>query len=447
MQVLPSMAQSSPLAPVAQEDRRLQRNLHLRDAIAVGVGGTIGGGIFVLVGAAAMAAGPGALLSFLLAFGASLLIALPYAELAGRVPLAGGGYAVVQTVLGQPWGFLMGWGYWGAWLFASGYVTLGFGGYLQAWLGIPATAGALALIALVTASHLRGVRLAGRVQVLLVWLAVAGLAGFILGGLPAVRLDHFIPFLPYGLGGVLAGTLPAFLAFGGFDAVAAAGEEIADPARTLPQAILITLGAVAGIYLLVTVAALGVLPWQELGASAAPLSAAADRFAGVLGQRLVAVAALVTMAATANAVLLAASRVAFAMARDGYLPPLMARVDARTGVPSFAILLSGALFALMAAAGSVAFAAAVGGFLYVLHFVPPLIALAVLRRADGLPPRFRTPAFRLVVPAALALCAVIVAGSGWLGVLSGVAWLAAGAGAYALVARRSPASLPLVDQP
>src|SRR3546814_14483456 len=101
---------------------QLRRALGLRGAVALGVGGTIGGGIFVLVGHTAALAGPAALLAFGLAFIASLLIALPYAELACRYPEAGGGYVFVREVLGRGWGFLMGWVFWGAYIFVSGYV-------------------------------------------------------------------------------------------------------------------------------------------------------------------------------------------------------------------------------------------------------------------------------------------------------------------------------------
>lgn len=106
----------------------LRRGMGLGEAVALGVGGTIGGGIFVLVGSAAGAAGPGALIAFGLAFLASLAIAVPYAELACRYPEAGGGYAFARILLGRRLGFLMGWGFWGAYVFISGYVTLGFGG-------------------------------------------------------------------------------------------------------------------------------------------------------------------------------------------------------------------------------------------------------------------------------------------------------------------------------
>src|SRR6266705_1246537 len=346
--------------PSEQGSQQLHRVLKLREAVALGVGGTIGGGIFVLVGAAAGRAGPGALLAFVLAFAVSLLIALPYAELACRYPLAGGGYAFARALLGERWGFLMGWGYWGAYIFISGYVTLGFAG-------------------------------------------------------------------------VAAATLLAFLAFGGFDMVAAAGEEISSPERNLPRAILLTLFLVLGLYLLVTFVALGTLPWNELGSSSAPLSEAATRFLGTTGRQLAAAAALLTTAATGNAVLVVTSGVAFAMARDRLLPGVVARVHPKTGTPWGAVLLNGILLALVALTGSVALAAAVGGFLYVLHFLFTLIALVMLRRRGGSLPAFRTPAPRVVLPLAFGGCLLLLVTSGWTGVSGGLGWLCVGLLAYGVV--------------
>src|SRR5258708_36582385 len=187
--------------PPEQGSQQLHRVLTLREAVAFGVGGTIGGGIFVLVGAAAGRAGPGVLLAFVLAFSVSLLIALPYAELACRYPLAGGGYAFARALLGPHWGFLMGWGYWGAYIFISGYVTLGFVGYLHAVPRLPPVPCALALIGICTIIHLVGVALSGLVQSLVIRLALAPLLGFSLAGLCPIHIDQFTPFLPFGLGG------------------------------------------------------------------------------------------------------------------------------------------------------------------------------------------------------------------------------------------------------
>jgi APA family basic amino acid/polyamine antiporter len=417
----------------SERSEQLRRVLTLRAAVALGIGGTIGGGIFVLVGAAAGHAGPGVLLSFVLAFGLSLLIALPYAELACRYPLAGGGYAFARKLLGPHGGFLMGWGYWGGYVFISGYVTLGFGGYLHALTGLPQVPAAIALIGLCTIINLLGVRLSGFVQTLVIAVAIVGLLGFSMAGLPHIRMAQFTPFLPFGFGGVAVATLLAFLAFGGFDMVAAAGEEVASPERNLPRAILLTLLAVLGLYLLVAFVALGVLPWNELGASPAPLATAATHILGSTGQRFIAGVALLTTAATGNAVLIVTSRVSFAMARDGLFPGTLARVDTRTGAPWVAILINGLLLALVALIGSVDIAAAVGGFLYVVHFLFTLVALILLRRRGGPEPAFRTPVPRILLPLALAGCLALLLTSGTIGIAGGLGWLALGLCTYGTV--------------
>lgn len=248
-----------------QNGSGLRRALGLREAVALGVGGTIGGGIFVLVGEAAGTAGPGVLISFVLAFLASLLIALPYAELSCRYPQAGGGYAMARAVMGPHWGFVMGWVFWGAYVFISGYVTIGFGGYLGVLTGLPTVVGAVTLVAASTALNLGGVKMSGRAQSIVIGLGILALAGFALLGLPEIDPDRLAPFFPQGLGGVALATLLTFLAFGGFDMVAAAGEEVADPDRNLPRAILLTLFLVLGLYLLVAFVAVGVLPYGNSG--------------------------------------------------------------------------------------------------------------------------------------------------------------------------------------
>lgn len=414
-------------APTERSERaQLQRSLGLRGAVAVGVGGTIGGGIFVLVGETAALAGPATLLSFALAFVASLVIALPYAELACRYPQAGGGYAFVREVLGSRWGFLMGWVFWGSYVFVSGYVTLGFGGYLNALTGVPQVWGAVGLVLACVLINARGIEVAGKVQVLVIGLAIAGLLGFVATGAHAIQLTRLTPWAPNGLTGILAGALTAFLAFGGFDMVAAAGEEIERPERNLPRAIFITLAMVLGIYLLVAFTALGTVDWRVLGASRAPLSEAARQFLGDFGGRLVAVIAVVTTAATANAVLVVTSRISFAMARDGLLPSALANVHPKTGTPNVAVLVSGGMLILMALFGSSSSATAIGGFLYVLHFIPPLLVLVNLRRTRSASPAFRMPLPRILLPLAFGMTVLLLVASGTKGIVGGAVWVGIG---------------------
>ena len=183
------------------------------------------------------------------------------------------------------------------------------------------------------------------------------------------------------------------------------------------------------------------LPWKALGSSSAPLAAAATQFLGPTGRQLTAVAAILTTAATGNAVLVVTSRVAFAMARDGLLPSPLARVHRKTGVPRIAVLLNGFLLALVALTGSVLVVAAVGGFLYVLHFMFPLIALVVLRRRGGPPPVFRVPAPGVVLPLAFGGCLLLLVTSGWTGVLGGLGWLLLGLLAYGFVSALKKSSI------
>jgi APA family basic amino acid/polyamine antiporter len=318
----------------------------------------------------------------------------------------------------------------------SGFITLGFGSHMHVLIGLPPIAGAVFVIVASTAVNLTGIRLSGLTQILVVLLAVAALVGFGLLGAPHVTAARFSPFLPHGLIGVVSAALPAFLAFAGFDMVAAAGEEVKEPERTLPRAILATLLIVLGMYLLVIVVAIGVMPWSALGSSPAPLVDAAHTVAGAAGAQLVAVAAVLTMAATTNAVLIVMSRVAFAMARDGLLPSPLAAVAARTGAPWIAILASSAMVILVALTGSVPLAASIGGFLYVSHFVLPLVTLVVLRRRGGPRPRFRTPLAPLVLGMAFTICAIFLFAGGAIGSLGGLAWLGLGMCSFALVTWR-----------
>lgn len=421
----------------------LRRQLRLRGAVALGVGGTIGGGIFVLVGTAAGATGPATPIAFALAFCCALLIALPYAELSCRYPRAGGGYAFVSAVLPRPWPFVMGWVFWGSYVFMSGFITLGFGGYLHALTGVPTRVGAVGVIVATTLLNLRGMRASSAVQSAVVGLAVATLAVFAGLGATHVRADRFTPFLPHGVSGILAASLLAFLSYAGFDMVAAAGEEVESPERTLPRAIIATLLVVLGLYVAVAIVSVGVLPWQDLGASSAPLSDAVASFSGSAGRHLLAGAAAFTTGATCNAVVVVMSRIAFAMSRDGLAPRALSNVGARTNAPWAAVLCSGGAVAATALTLSVKQTAGIGGFLYVLHFVLPLITLIVLRRRGGTSPGFRTPAAPVVLTLALAICAVFLASTGWRVTLAGVSWVAVGYAAYTTLTRRQRSQLLL----
>ncbi len=404
----------------------------------------------MLIGAASGIAGPAVLVSFVLAFLASLCIALPYAELACRYPLAGGGYAFTYSVFGRNWGFFMGWGYWGAYLFISGYVTLGFGGYLHALTGIPVAAGAVALVAFCVVLNIAGIKISGRTQTIIITVAILSLTGFSLLGLPKISQTNLVPFFPNGITGVFLATLLCFLAFGGFDMVAAAGEEIKNPRRNLPFAIILTLVVVLALYLIVTYVAVGLLPWRTLASSKAPLFlAGSNSIEPIFGPTFVALAAVLTTAATGNAVLVVTSRVTFAMSRDGVFPKSLSLVSRSNGAPWASIICCGIIMGIVAMFGSMALVTAIGGFLYVVHFMFPLAAIIKLRRKETKLTEqkeavrsFRMPAPYVVLPIAIVFASMLLLASGKTGILHGSSWLALGALLY-LVSKRFMWSFPL----
>jgi basic amino acid/polyamine antiporter, APA family len=413
------------------ERRALPRHLGLSGAVALGVGGTLGGGIFVLIGIAVQAAGAGAWLAFVLGLGLVALIALPYTEVATRAPRAGGGYAFVQATMGSRWGFFMGWGYAAAWLLGSGYVTTGFGRYLHALTGIPALPAMLVLIAACTFLNVFGIGPTARVQAILMSVTVLGLGAFVLIGAAHVSIPRLSPVLSRGPHGVLFATVLAFLALNGFDAIAAASEEMPDPSRTVPRAIALTLLIVGGLYIAVAVVAVGTTPLPTLAHSSAPLADATAHLGGHTFRALLLLVAVLTIAATANAMIVVSSRVMFGMARDGHLPAGLGRLSRRRGAPVASVLLSGgivALVGLVAYAGAIRLIAGSAGLLYILHYLPALIGLA---RAHRQPPTvatgaFSTPAARVVLPAAIGFAGLIALASGGPAIATSAGWLMLG---------------------
>jgi basic amino acid/polyamine antiporter, APA family len=424
-----------------QERAKLPQTMGLREIVALGIGGTIGGAIFVLVGTAIDQAGPlGALVSFVLAFLIALVVALPYAELACRYPLTGGGYAFVQAILGRHWGFVMGWVYAGSWLFIGSYVTLGFGGYFQQVLSgilptaskVPPIYNTLLLIIGILIINLTGGRLFARLQKFIVLLAVVALIGASLAGLygaviglHGANIARFSPVLPHGISGILETASLAFLALSGFDIVATTGEEVKNPKRMLPLAILLTLGIILVLYLLVTAATAGVLSGHALSTKT-PLADAAKQLFGGTGQQFISITAALTTAATGNAVLAATSRITFAMARDGLLPRFLASVHPSTKVPRLAIIVNGVIFLLLALTGSIALLATVGSFLYILQFIFPLAGLVIVRSRSKAVPSFHTPLPYLVFPLAFGGCFLLLYASGQKGMGVSLGWLIAG---------------------
>lgn len=324
----------------------LTRSLGLREAVAIGLGSMVGAGVFTVWGPATAAAGGWLLASLALAGGVALCNALSSAALAARDPSAGGTYVYGRERLGPFWGFLAGWCFVVGKTASCAAMALAVGAYLVP--GAERTAAVVAVVA-VTALNLWGVQRSARASEVIVALVVAVVAGLLVARL-AMSPDPAGPGTALSgdgsggdVGGVLQGAGLLFFAFAGYARIATLGEEVRNPSRTIPRAIVIALAAVAGLY-----AVVALLLQRTLGAdlgesSTAPLTDVAALVWGDRGLWLVGLTAgLAAFGALLNLVL-GISRTTLAMGRAGDLPGVLARVGARRGVPWVAEVVVGSV--------------------------------------------------------------------------------------------------------
>ncbi|WP_327718779.1 APC family permease [Streptomyces sp. NBC_00490] len=326
----------------------LRRTLGVGDAVVIGLGSMVGAGIFAALAPAAGAAGSGLLLGLAVAAVVAYCNATSSARLAALYPASGGTYVYGRERLGPFWGYLAGWSFVVGKTASCAAMALTVGAYV--W---PEQAHAVAVAAVValTAVNYGGVQKSAWLTRGIVAVVLAVLASVVVvclgsGASEAGRLDSGASG---GLGGVLQAAGLLFFAFAGYARIATLGEEVRDPARTIPRAIPLALGIALGVYACVAVAVLSVLGAEELGQAGAPL-ADAVRAAGVPGLvPVVRVGAAVAALGSLLALILGVSRTTLAMARDRHLPGALAEVHPRFQVPHRAELAVGAVVAVLAA--------------------------------------------------------------------------------------------------
>ncbi|MDQ0582808.1 APC family permease [Streptomyces rishiriensis] len=326
----------------------LRRTLGLGDAVVIGLGSMIGAGVFAALAPAAQAAGSGLLLGLALAALVAYCNAMSSARLAALYPASGGTYVYGRERLGAFWGYLAGWSFVVGKTASCAAMALTVGAYV--WPG-QAHAVAVAAVVALTAVNYGGVRKSAWLTRAIVAVVLAVLASVVVvclgsGASDDGRLDVGIS---HGVGGVLTSAGLLFFAFAGYARIATLGEEVRDPARTIPRAIPLALGIALVVYAGVAVAVLSVLGPGDLGRAGAPL-ADAVRAAGVPGLvPVVRIGAAVAALGSLLALVLGVSRTTLAMARDRYLPGALAAVHPRFQVPHRAELTVGAVVAVLAA--------------------------------------------------------------------------------------------------
>lgn len=331
------MSERDALAPT-----RLARRLGLFDAVVIGLGSMIGAGVFAAVGPAAGAAGGGLLIGLAIAAVVAYCNATSSAALAAVYPESGGTYVYGRERLGPFWGYLAGWGFVVGKTASCAAMALTFGAYAFPDWRRPIAVG---VVVVVTAVNYQGVRKTAWLTRAIVTLVLAALAAVVVGCLAGrqAATDNLGPVMDGAWSGVLESAGMLFFAFAGYARIATLGEEVRDPAHTIPRAIPLALGITLVVYATVAVAALVAVGPDELAAAPAPLATAVR--AGSLDW--LAPAVRVGGAVAALGVLLSliagVSRTAFAMAANGDLPRWLDAVHPTHRVPHRAELTAGLL--------------------------------------------------------------------------------------------------------
>ena len=391
-------------------DTGLERHLGLWQLTAIGIGAIIGAGIFTLAGTVANAtAGPAVTISFVIAGVASACAALSYAEFGGMIPQAGSAYTYGYAVLGEFAGWLIGWDLLLEYTAIVAVVAIGISGYfsfllqslgagLPAWmLGAPGTGPghrvdlfAMILCVLIAALLNRGIRASARAETFLVAVKVTIVLAVIVVGAFYVKGAHLTPYFPKGFGGAVTGAATVFFAVFGYDAMSTAAEESKDAQRILPKAIVLSLVVSMVLYLLACTVLTGMQPWQEIsptsGFSTAFASVGLSGFADVI-----AVGAIVGILTVLFSFMLGASRVWYAISRDGLLPKWFSETN-RNHVPHRPTWIIGIVAALIAGLVPIGDAAKLTNIGILLAFIVVSAAVIVLRyRSPEIPRTFRTP--------------------------------------------------------
>lgn len=409
-----------PATQAHDRPAELRRSLGLADAVGIGFGAIVGAGIFVVTGIAAGVAGPAILLALPLAGIAAAANALSSAELAASYPQAGGTYEYGYRVLHPLAGFAAGWMFLASKTAAAGTVGLGLVAYLERIApGIPGRAVALVAIAVFTLVNAMGIRKSSAVNLAIVALSTASLVLFCAFALPRFDAGNLRPLAPAGWRGTLQAAALLFFAYTGYARVATLGEEVREPRTTIPRAILITVSSVSVLYLLVVLAAVGSVGADVLARGAAPLADAARAMGAGWLETTVAAGAVCAMLGVLLSQLLGLSRMAFAMARRGDLPPALAKVDGRSGAPVRAVILVGVAAAVAAAFGTLRGIAAAASFAILLYYAVANLAALRMPREAKLYPDF-------VPTVGLAACALLAAALSPRTAITGIAVLAAG---------------------
>jgi APA family basic amino acid/polyamine antiporter len=430
----------------AEKDHGLKRSLTALDLVMLGIGAIIGTGIFVLTGRAAAAnAGPAVALSFTVAGVASTFAGLCYAEMASMIPIAGSAYTYSYATMGELVAWIIGWDLILEYLVASSAVSVGWSGYLVAflhdtfsidlskawttapvvwneagqhfeWTGAYLNVPAVGIVLAVTAVLVRGIKESARINTVIVFIKVAVVLLFIAFAARFVNTANWHPFVPanegkfgrYGVSGVFQGATMVFFAYIGFDAVSTAAQETRNPQKDLPIGILGSLAVCTVLYIVVSLILTGVVPYKKLNVPH-PIALGVEATGQLWLATAVEIGAIAGLSSVMLVMLLGQPRIFFAMAHDGLLPPGAAKIHPTFGTPYITTIITGVVCATAGGLLPIDILAELTSIGTLFAFVLVSIGVMILRlKRPDLPRAFKAPGGPYFVPVMGALTSAIL---------------------------------------
>ncbi|WP_297507290.1 amino acid permease [uncultured Caulobacter sp.] len=406
----------------------LPRTIGLFQLTMLGVGATIGTGIFVALTTAVPAAGPAVILAFVLAGITAALTALCYAELASTIPVSGSSYSYAYATLGEFVAFIVGACLLLEYAVSASAIAVGWGQYLNEMLvdlvgwklpdaiAKPPGAGgvfnlpAVALVGACMVLLLRGVKESTTVNAVLVVLKLLILAFFVVVAFSGFHAGNLTPFMPMGLAGVGTAAGSIFFSYIGIDAVSTAGEEVKDPRKTLPLGIVLSLLIVTAVYILVALAAVGAQPWTAFAGQEAGLAVILRNLTGQAWTSLVlCVGAIVSISSITLVVMYGQTRILYAMSRDGLLPKLFQRLHPKTRSPDLNTYIVAAFIAALAAFAPLDVLMNLTSMGTLIAFAIVSLGVIILRRTQpDLPRGYKVPLFPVLPALSVAFCGYLI---------------------------------------
>jgi APA family basic amino acid/polyamine antiporter len=374
----------------------LQRKLTLFDVTNLVVGAIIGADIYVASSFGAGYLGPFSLVAWVVAGIIAIIIALCFAQCAALLPKVGGPYAYAKEAWGSFAGFVVGWSLWFAEWISLAVFPLAFTQYLMFFLPNLGFAWQVLIkalfVAFLAATNIIGVKAAGKINDLLTLAKLAPLIFFSLAGIswmilnPALTAANFSPLSPFGFANFGSALILIFWAYAGFEISTIPTEEIVEPRKTIPKAIVLGISIVTIFYLTTNIVLFGVRNWSLLANDTAPLATAtnsmlsANATLALIGGALVGVGALISVAGSDESGMIGTSRLGYALAADGLFPQLFARVHSKFKTPYLSIAIQSVTALLASMIGNLSLLIAVSVFFMAISYLATSGAVFALHR-------------------------------------------------------------------